>query len=130
MQSSHREPLTLEEFEQVVAETLDGLPPMFQRQIENLAIVVEEWPDRWTMDAAGVRRPGDLLGFYHGIPLTERGEYYGNVAPDKISIYRQPIMMHYRTAEAIRAAVRHTVIHEIAHYFGISDERLDELGAY
>ncbi len=122
--------MTLEEFEQVVDETLENLPEPFRSRIENLAVIVEEYPDQWTLDAAGVKHRADLLGFYHGVPLTARTHDYGNVAPDRISIYRQPIQLHYRTPAAIRDAIRHTVLHELAHYFGIDDDRLLELGAY
>jgi predicted Zn-dependent protease with MMP-like domain len=72
--------------------------------------------------------PGtSLFGLYHGVPLTERGAY-GNVLPDKISIYRGPITRFWREPGAVRAQIRRTVIHEIGHYFGISEERLHELG--
>lgn len=122
--------MTLEEFDQVVAETLDQLPPHFQERLENVAIVVEEWADPQTLELAGLRHPAELLGFYHGIPLTARTHDYGMVLPDKISIYRQPLLRYYRTPESLRQGIRHTVLHELAHYFGVSDERLRELGAY
>ncbi|TAH50495.1 MAG: metallopeptidase family protein [Chloroflexota bacterium] len=119
-----------EEFERIVDETVAQLPEQFRARIENLAIVVEEFPDAWTLQSVGLKNRYGLLGFYHGVPLTLRTQNYGSVAPDLISIYRQPIMSYYRTDEAIRAGIRHTVLHELAHYFGISDERLHELGAY
>lgn len=119
-----------EEFERIVDETVAQLPEQFRARIENLAIVVEEFPDAWTLQSVGLANRYGLLGFYHGVPLTQRTQNYGSVAPDLISIYRQPIMSYYRTDEAIREGIRHTVRHELAHYFGISDERLHELGAY
>jgi predicted Zn-dependent protease with MMP-like domain len=122
--------LTLEEFEQVVDETVEALPAKFRERIENLAIVVEEFPDAWTLRAAHVNNRYGLLGFYHGVPLTGRTQNYGSVAPDKISIYRQPLIAHYHMPERIREGIRHTVLHELAHYFGIDDERLLEIGAY
>lgn len=122
--------MDLEEFEQIVDEAVESLPDQFRERIENLAIVVEEWPDPWTMQAAHVKNRAQLLGFYHGVPLTGRTQNYGSVTPDKISIYRQPILLYYRTPEAIRAGIRHTVLHELAHYFGIDDDRLLEIGAY
>lgn len=122
--------MNLEEFEQVVGETMEHLPPQFQERLDNVAIVIEEYADPETLRLAGVRQPFDLLGFYHGIPLTARTTGYGMVAPDKISIYRQPILHYYRTAERIREGIRHTVLHELAHYFGIDDDRLLEIGAY
>ncbi|MCX7855621.1 MAG: metallopeptidase family protein [Anaerolineae bacterium] len=117
-------------FEQFVAEALEALPEVFRRRLENVEIVVEDWPDRRTMRLAGVRSPADLLGFYHGVPLTRRTSNYMLVLPDKISIYRQPILMRCRTLEEVRAMVARTLRHEIAHYFGIDDERLEEIGAY
>lgn len=122
--------MDLEEFEKIVDETVEGLPIEFRDRIENLAIVVEEWPDPWTMQSAHVKHPTQLLGFYHGVPLTARTQYYGSVTPDKISIYRQPLMMYYRTPDTLREGIRHTVQHELAHYFGIDDDRLLEIGAY
>lgn len=117
-------------FEQLVAEALEALPEVFRSRLENVEIVVEDWPDRRTMRLAGVRSPADLLGFYHGVPLTRRTSNYMLVLPDKISIYRQPILMRCRTLEEVRAMVARTLRHEIAHYFGIDDERLEEIGAY
>lgn len=117
-------------FEQLVAEALEALPEVFRNRLENVEIVVEDWPDRRTMRLAGVRSPADLLGFYHGVPLTRRTSNYMLVLPDKISIYRQPILMRCRTLEEVRAMVARTLRHEIAHYFGIDDERLEEIGAY
>lgn len=117
-------------FEQLVAEALEALPEVFRSRLENVEIVVEDWPDRRTMRLAGVRSPADLLGFYHGVPLTHRTSNYMLVLPDRISIYRQPILMRCRTLEEVRAMVTQTLRHEIAHYFGIDDERLEEIGAY
>jgi predicted Zn-dependent protease with MMP-like domain len=122
--------LTIEDFEEVVADTMERLDERFKARLDNVAIVVEEWPDRWTLQLAGVGHREQLLGFYHGVPLTERTQAYGMVTPDKISIYRQPLMRYYRTPEALREGIRHTVLHELAHYFGLSDDRLRELGAY
>ncbi len=118
------------EFERLVAEVLDGLPDLFRERLENVAVVVEEWPDPETMRLAGVRHPAQLLGFYHGIPQTQRTHHYGLVLPDKISIYRRPILMRCRNLEEVRATVRRVVLHELGHHFGIDDERLRELGAY
>lgn len=118
------------EFERLVAEVLDGLPDLFRERLENVAVVVEEWPDPETMRLAGVRHPAQLLGFYHGIPQTQRTHHYGLVLPDKISIYRRPILMRCRNREEVRATVRRVVLHELGHHFGIDDERLRELGAY
>jgi predicted Zn-dependent protease with MMP-like domain len=118
------------DFELLVSEAFDELPQLFKERIENVAIVVEDWPDRQTLQMAGVRHRNGLLGLYHGVPLTERSLDYGLVAPDKISIYRYPIVMQSSTPEGLRALVRRVLLHEIAHYFGVDDDRLHELGAY
>ena len=123
--------IDFDDFERFVEEALLGIPAVFRDRLHNLAIVVEEWPDRETMRMAGIQRPGDLLGFYHGVPLTQRTQGYNMVTPDKISIYRSPILIHCRrTGEDVRATVHHVLRHELAHYFGIDDDRLAELGAY
>jgi predicted Zn-dependent protease with MMP-like domain len=112
-------------FEDLVSEALDSLPEEFAAKMENVEVVVEDEPPREML--AQLPRGTTLLGLYHGIPLTQRG-VYSNALPDKISIYRGPIVRMARTPDEIRRQVRKTVIHEIGHYFGISDERLHELG--
>ncbi len=120
----------LEDFEQWINEAVENLPPQFRERVENVAFIVEEWPDPETLRLARVRHPWNLLGFYHGIPLPARTMDYGLVPPDTISIYRQPILRMVRTREQARAQVMHTVRHELAHYFGIDDDRLLQIGAY
>ena len=122
--------IDLDEFEQWVDEALAGLPAYFRERMDNVAIVVEDWADRETLRVAGMRRPEELLGFYHGIPLTQRTSGYMLVAPDKISIYRQPILLQCRTLQQAQALTSHVVRHEVAHYFGIDDDRLRAIGAY
>jgi predicted Zn-dependent protease with MMP-like domain len=122
--------MELLDFEHFVDEALTGLPAYFRDRLDNVAIVVEDWPDHETLRLAGVDRPTDLLGFYHGIPLTKRTSSYMLVAPDKISLYRQPILLHGRTGPEVKALVTRVVRHEVAHYFGIDDDRLREMGAY
>jgi predicted Zn-dependent protease with MMP-like domain len=117
-------------FEDLVAEAFNNLPPFFLEQLENVAVVVEDWPDPATLRLAGVASPYQLLGFYHGVPKTARTTDYGLVPPDRISIYRRPIEVRCRSVEELRTLVEHVLRHEIAHHFGISDHRLDEIGAY
>ncbi len=117
-------------FEAWVAEALDALPEAFRDRLENVEVVVEDWPDRETLRRAGLRHPAELLGFYHGVPQTQRTHYYGLVLPDKISIYQRPIELHSRTLEEIHETIHHVLRHEIAHHFGISDERLKDMGVY
>jgi len=117
-------------FERLVAEALEALPERFREKLDNVVVVVEDWPDRETMRLAGVRLPLELLGFYHGVPQTKRTHNYGLVPPDKISIYRRPIEMRCRTVEEMRATIHRVLRHEIGHHFGLDDDRLRELGVY
>jgi predicted Zn-dependent protease with MMP-like domain len=119
-----------EDFERAVAEAIEELPRDLRRQIANVAFVVEEWPDAETLEEADVESPDDLFGYYHGVPLTGRTAHYGMVLPDKISIYRQPIMRECQDDAEVREQIRQTVRHELAHYFGIDDDRLEELERY
>ena len=119
-----------EQFEELVVQVVNDLPEFFQERLDNVDVIVEEFPDRHTMRLARVRSPYDLLGFYHGVPLTERTANYGLVAPDKISIYRRPIEIRCHSDEELRETIRRVVLHEIAHHFGLSDNRLREIGAY
>jgi len=91
-------------------------------------IVIERRPTARERKLGGIGPGGTLLGLYHGIPITRRGENYNLVAPDKISIYQEPIESICETDEEIRDQVRVTVLHELGHYFGIDDDRLHELG--
>lgn len=91
-------------------------------------IVIERRPTARERKLGGIGPGGTLLGLYHGIPITQRGEYYNLVVPDKISIYQEPIESICETDDDIREQVRITVLHELGHYFGIDDDRLHELG--
>ena len=122
--------MTRDAFERAVSAAIDELPKDLIRQIANVAFVVEELPDDETLDMADLDDPMELFGFYHGIPLTERTSNYGMVLPDKISIYRQPILRTCRNDAETHKMIRRTVRHEIAHYFGIDDDRLEEIGRY
>ena len=118
-------------FEQLVAEALDNLPEFFQARISNVEVLVAQWPTSRDLYEAGVPRGYTLLGLYHGVPLTERTQGYNLVSPDTITLFQGPIEQATDSdPEEIREQVRRTVIHEMAHHFGISDDRLRELGAY
>ncbi len=119
-----------EPFADLVGEALDGLPPLIQGWLDNIEVVVEDWPSRQQLASVGVRGGATLLGLYEGVPQTDRSASYGLVLPDKVTVFRAPILATCRTPDEVRAAVHRTVVHEIAHHFGISDERLVELGAY
>lgn len=108
-------------FEDLVQDALDSLPPDLSARLSNVEIVVEDEPP------AGQR----LLGLYQGVPLTERSSHYGGVLPDKITIYRGPLVRLYgHDPQLLRREVRRVVLHELAHHFGISDERLVEIDRY
>jgi predicted Zn-dependent protease with MMP-like domain len=117
-------------FEALVEDAVASIPDVFLEMLDNVAIVVEDWPDRETMRLARVRSHYQLLGFYHGIPKTGRNSGYNLVAPDRISIYRRPIEAQCRSEEELQEMVRRVVLHELAHHFGIDDSRLHEIGAY
>jgi predicted Zn-dependent protease with MMP-like domain len=108
-------------FEEIIQSALDSLPEELHDRISNLEVVVEDEPP-----------PGQpLLGLYHGVPLTRRGIGYNGVLPDKISIYRGPLERHYGyDPRLLESQVRRVVLHEVAHHFGISDERLIEIDRY
>ena len=110
---------------------LRRLPVYFQEKLENIEILVTVWPTANELRRAGVAPGSLLLGLYQGIPLTERTHYYNLVPPDTITLYQGPIeMVAGKNFDRIKRQVSHTVTHEIAHHFGISDDRLRELGAY
>jgi predicted Zn-dependent protease with MMP-like domain len=108
-----------EEFEELVAQALDGIPPELAALIDNVVVLVEPEPP-----------PDDpeLLGLYDGVPLTERDSTYTFLPPDRILVYRGPLLRMCETAEELVDEVRITVVHEIAHHFGIDDDELHDLG--
>jgi predicted Zn-dependent protease with MMP-like domain len=109
------------DFERVVLETLASLPPELRDRLSNVEVVIEDEPP-----------PGQpLLGLYQGVPLTRRGSGYVGALPDKITIFRGPLERSYGAdGEVLRDRIRHVVLHEIAHHFGISDARLVEIDRY
>lgn len=118
-------------FEELVAEAMAEIPDKLWSYIQNVVVTVEEWPTRRQIESTGTPLGNTLLGLYEGVPLTVRTSHYSLVPPDKITIFRGPILRHSQPDEdSIRNQVRQTVLHEIAHHFGISDQRLIELGAY
>jgi len=114
-----------EKFEILVEEALAGLPRRFKKLLHNLAVIVEDTPPRQI--ASRRVSAGSLLGLYHGVPLKHRGSYYGNVPPDVIVIYQKPIERICSSDEEIRERVKEVVLHEVGHYFGLSEEELREI---
>ncbi len=113
-----------ERFEKLVAEAMDSLPHAFRERIENVAVMVEAKPPRRRSSRSS---PRTLLGFYHGVPLKERGSYYGNIPPDVIVIFQEPIERISSSDEEVRDNVREVVLHEVGHYFGLSEAELREI---
>ena len=116
-----------ERFRWLVARAVDGLPDEFRTKLENIDVVVEDWPTLAQLTKVGLRRGQDLLGLYQGVPLTKRGRHYGLVPPDKITIFQKPIEAKCRYETEITGEVQRVVRHEIAHHFGIGDARLKQL---
>lgn len=121
---------TPQRFEELVARALDELPEPFAAALHNVEIIVEDRPSPDDLRSTGVRPRCTLLGLYRGVPLSRRGRGYHLVTPDVIVIFREPIERLARDEADLEARVQRVVRHEIAHYFGISDERLREIGAY
>jgi predicted Zn-dependent protease with MMP-like domain len=119
--------LTREAFEEAVISALKRLPPFLKEKIENVEVVIEDRASREIVQEMELRSPYELLGLYQGVPYQRRGFYYGNVLPDKITLYQIAIESICRTREEVEAKVREVVIHEVGHYFGFDDERLREL---
>ncbi|QIN79332.1 hypothetical protein GBA65_13350 [Rubrobacter marinus] len=111
------------EFDELVERALDGVPPELSQYLENVVIVVEDWPEEYMLTEG---EDDTLYGLYEGVPITERGSnYYG--LPDKISIFRGPLERDF-PPENLEEEIRVTVVHEIAHYFGFDEARISELG--
>ena len=113
-------------FEKLVKNSLRRLPRRFKQKLHNIAIEVEDRPSAALLRDMGIES-GTLFGLYQGVPLTERGWNYGNVLPDRIVIYQQPIEAAAASTGEIEEIVMDTVIHEVGHYFGLNDEKLREL---
>jgi predicted Zn-dependent protease with MMP-like domain len=117
-----------EEFERLVTEAIDGLPEEFAEHLDNVEFMVEDYPSREDHAARGIEPGGLLLGVYHGVPLTKRSPFASGTLPDEITLFQRNIERISRSRREIVEQVRQTVLHEIAHHLGISDERLRQLG--
>jgi predicted Zn-dependent protease with MMP-like domain len=119
--------MTREAFERLVEAALRGIPARFRSEMKNVAVVVEDEPSADVLEDLEVE-PGDtLFGLYQGTPLPERTWGFGNTLPDRISIYQRPIEEECEDDEEIRDCVAETVIHEFGHYFGMSEEQIEEI---
>lgn len=119
-----------EDFEKIVTEAIESIPEEFQKKLDNVDIIVEEEPTAEQENSLRTSKSTTVLGLYEGVPLSKRTHLYGMVMPDKICIFRKNIEKLCRTPEEIKRMVVHTIRHELAHHFGISDKRLRDLGVY
>lgn len=118
-------------FDRLVDSALDDLPEWVQRGMQNVVVTVAEWPSREQIEAVRARSPGRsaglLLGLYEGVPLTRRTRGYHLAAPDRITLFRGALLHQAQSGEDLRRLVRRTIIHEIAHHLGFSEQQLHEL---
>ena len=119
--------MTRERFTQLVEEALREIPRRFRTEMKNVAVIVEDEPTPQILAEMEIEPPDSLYGLYQGTPLPERGWGYGNTLPDRISIYQGPIEESCEDDEEIRDCVAETVIHEFGHYFGMSEEEIEEI---
>ena len=116
-----------ERFESLVARAVQTLPAEFVARLDNIDVVVEDWPTAVQLTRVGLGYDQTLLGLYEGVPLTRRGGHYGLVPPDKITIFRKPVEAKCRYDAEITAEIQRVVKHEIAHHFGIGDAKLERI---
>jgi predicted Zn-dependent protease with MMP-like domain len=116
------------DFVRLVERTIARIPQEFLAQVENLSFQVEDWADDDTLEEVGFDDPRELLGFYRGWPLSERTHDYGSCLPDVITIYQAAVEEYAaETGDPLQKVVRETIIHELAHYFGFSEEEMDRI---
>jgi predicted Zn-dependent protease with MMP-like domain len=115
------------EFQALVSEAVQTIPEKFRNAMQNIAIVIEDEPSLETLQEVGIDPPDTLLGLYQGTPLTERQWAHGNILPDKITLYQFPIEDESEDEEDLIVAIGETLIHEVGHYFGLSEEEIEEI---
>jgi predicted Zn-dependent protease with MMP-like domain len=120
--------MTRDQFKSVVAEAIDTIPARFAREVRNVAIVIEDQPPEELLEEMEIGPDETLLGLYQGVPLTERGWGHGNILPDRITLFQQTIEEECEgDEEEIIVAIGETLIHELGHYFGLSEEEIMEI---
>jgi predicted Zn-dependent protease with MMP-like domain len=119
--------MTRARFEQLVAEAIRTIPSRFRAELRNIAVIVEDEPPDDLLDEMGIDPPDTLFGLYQGTPLTERSWDYGNALPDRIVLYQGPIEDGSDTEDDVVVAIGETLIHEVGHYLGLSEEELEEI---
>jgi predicted Zn-dependent protease with MMP-like domain len=119
--------MTRARFEQLVQDALDSIPSRFRKAIHNVAIVVEDEPSADVLQEMEIEPPDTLFGLYQGTPLTERRWDYGNTLPDRVTLFQGPIERESEDEEDAVIAIGETLIHELGHYFGLSEEEIEEI---
>jgi predicted Zn-dependent protease with MMP-like domain len=119
--------MTRAHFERLVADAVRLIPKRFRQEMQNLALIVEDEPSPQLLEEMEIEPPDSLYGLYHGTPLPERTSAYGNNLPDVITIFQRPIEEDCDDDDEIRAVVGETLIHEVGHYFGLSEEEIEEI---
>jgi predicted Zn-dependent protease with MMP-like domain len=119
--------MTRARFERLVAEAVTLIPRRFRREMKNLALVVEEEPSEELLDEMDIEPPDSLYGLYQGTPLPERSWAFGNALPDRITLFQRPIEEDCEDEDEVRAVIGETLIHEVGHYFGMSEEEIEEI---
>jgi predicted Zn-dependent protease with MMP-like domain len=119
--------MTRVHFERLVAEAIRTIPARFRDQLRNLAVIVEDEPSKDLLDEMEIDPPDTLFGLYQGTPITERAWDYGNTLPDRIVLYQGPIEDASEDDDEVIVAIGETLIHEVGHYFGLSEEELEDI---
>lgn len=124
----------LAEFERLVAQAVQDLPAEFREHLEDVTIMIEDWPDEDILAEAECQHQSELLGYYRGVPLTDQYESLSVASPlqsaSQIFLFRQPILDQCASDREVRRCIRDTLHHEIAHHFGFDDDELEEMGVY
>jgi len=114
-------------FEQLVAEAIELIPARFRREMQNIAVVVEDEPGAELLEEMEIEPPDSLYGLYQGTPLPERTWGYGNTLPDRVTLFKNVIEEDCETEDDVRDCIAETLIHEVGHYFGLSEEEIEEI---
>ena len=119
--------MTRRQFEGLVEKAMRKLPRRFKERIANIAVVVEDWADDETLEEMGIEPPDSLYGLYQGTPLPERDWGFGNTLPDRITLFQRPIEEECEDEDDVRAVIGETLIHEVGHYFGLSEDEIQDI---
>ena len=119
--------MTREKFEKLVVEAMALIPKRFRLEMKNIAVVVEDEPSAELLHEMEIEPPDSLYGLYQGTPLPERTWGYGNTLPDRVTLFRKPIEEDSEDEDDVRAVIGETLIHEVGHYFGLSEEEIEEI---